>query len=52
MLLGAFELTGFLLALVLGGGLVFAILGVWLRRRGLKEGEQDSGMTLLQLNNY
>jgi hypothetical protein len=50
MLLGAFALTGTLLGATLLGGIIFAALGVWIRRRGLKEGEPDTGMTWLNLH--
>ena len=49
MLLGAIELTGAVLAAVLFGGIFFAVIGVWLRRRGLKDGEEP-GLTVLRLN--
>jgi hypothetical protein len=49
MLWGAIELTGAVLAIVCFGGIFFAAIGVWIRRRGLKEGE-ESGLTLLRLN--
>jgi hypothetical protein len=49
MLWGAIELTGAVLAGVLLGGVFFAAIGVWMRRRGLKDGE-ESGLTVLRLN--
>ena len=49
MLWGAIELTGMVLATVFFGGVFFACIGVWIRRRGLKEGE-ESGLTVLRLN--
>ncbi|MDR3717674.1 MAG: hypothetical protein P4K98_02660 [Bryobacteraceae bacterium] len=49
MLLGAFKLTGVLLLAMFLGGVFFASIGVWLRRRGLKEGEEP-GMISLHLN--
>jgi hypothetical protein len=49
MLLGAIELTGAVLAAVLFGGIFFAVIGVWIRRRGLKDGEEP-GLTVLRLN--
>ena len=49
MLVGAIELTGVILGSVMVGGVIFAALGVWLRRRGLKDGEEP-GMIVLGLN--
>jgi hypothetical protein len=49
MLVGAIELTGAVLAAVLFGGIFFAVVGVWIRRRGLKDGEEP-GLTVLRLN--
>ena len=49
MLLGAFKLTGVLLLAMFLGGAFFASIGVWLRRRGLKDGEEP-GMISLHLN--
>jgi hypothetical protein len=50
MLLGAIQLTGVLLGVTLFGGAMFAALGVWIRRRNLKEGEPDTGMISLNLH--
>lgn len=49
MLLGAFKLTGVLLLGMVFGGVFFASIGVWWRRRGLKDGEEP-GMISLNLN--
>lgn len=50
MLVAIFELTGFLLVVCLGGGILFACLWVYLRRRRIRiEGTEDE-MTVLQLN--
>ncbi len=49
MLIGALELTGFLLLAMFLGGIFFASIGVWIRRRGLKDGEEP-GMISLNLN--
>jgi len=49
MVLGAFKLTGVLLLAMFLGGVFFASIGVWLRRRGLKDGEEP-GMISLHLN--
>ena len=49
MLWGAIELTGAVLAAVFFGGVLFASIGVWIRRRGLKDGE-DTGLIVLRLN--
>ena len=49
MLWGAIELTGVVLGAVFFGGVFFAVIGVWIRRRGLKEGD-ESGLTVLRLN--
>jgi hypothetical protein len=49
MLVGAIELTGAVLAAVFFGGVFFAVIGVWIRRRGLKDGEEP-GLTVLRLN--
>jgi hypothetical protein len=49
MLLGAIELTGVLLLAMFGGGIICASIGVWIRRRGLKDGEEP-GMIRLNLN--
>jgi hypothetical protein len=49
LLVGAIELTGVLLLAMLLGGVVCASIGVWIRRRGLKDGE-ESGMISLRLN--
>jgi hypothetical protein len=49
MLVGAIELTGVLLLAMFLGGIVCASIGVWIRRRGLKDGEEP-GMIRLNLN--
>lgn len=49
LVLGAFKLTGVLLLAMMVGGVFFASVGVWLRRRGLKDGEEP-GMISLHLN--
>jgi len=49
MLVGAIELTGALLLAMLVGGVICASIGVWIRRRGLKDGEEP-GMISLNLN--
>ena len=49
LVLGAFRLTGVLLLAMMLGGIFFASVGVWLRRRGLKDGEEP-GMISLHLN--
>jgi hypothetical protein len=49
LLVGAIELTGVLLLAMFLGGIVCASIGVWIRRRGLKDGEEP-GMITLNLN--
>jgi hypothetical protein len=49
MLLGAIKLTAVLLLAMFLGGIVCASIGVWIRRRGLKDGEEP-GMITLNLN--
>ena len=49
MVLGALKLTGVLLLAMFVGGIFFASIGVWIRRRGLKDGEEP-GMITLHLN--
>lgn len=49
MVLGALKLTGALLLAMFLGGVFFASIGVWIRRRGLKDGEEP-GMISLHLN--
>lgn len=49
MVLGALKLTGVLLLAMFLGGVFFASIGVWIRRRGLKDGEEP-GMITLNLN--
>lgn len=49
LLVGALELTGVLLLAMFIGGIIFASIGVWIRRRGLKDGEEP-GMITLHLN--
>jgi hypothetical protein len=49
MLVGAIELTAVLLLAMFVGGFICAAIGVWIRRRGLKDGEEP-GMIRLNLN--
>jgi hypothetical protein len=49
LLVGAIELTGVLLLAMFVGGIFCASIGVWIRRRGLKDGEEP-GMITLHLN--
>lgn len=51
MLVAIFELTGVLLVVCLGGGLLFAGAWVYLRRRRIRLDGRDQEMTVLQLNN-
>jgi hypothetical protein len=48
MVLGALRLTGVLLLALFLGGVFFASVGVWIRRRNLKDGEEP-GMISLHL---
>ena len=46
MLVAIFELTGLLLVACVGGGLAFAGLALWMRRRRARSGEGDAMLTL------
>ena len=50
MLVAIFELTGVLLVVCLGGGILFASFWVYLRRRRFRLAGTDDEMTVLQLN--
>lgn len=50
MLVAIFELTGVLLAVCLGGGILFASFWVYLRRRRVRLAGSDDEMIVLQLN--
>lgn len=49
MLVAIFELTGFLLVVCLGGGMLFAFGWVYLRRRRTKADGTDATITVIQL---
>jgi hypothetical protein len=50
MLLAIFELTGLLLVVCVGGGFVFAIFWLWLRRRDALRRGTESPMIVLQID--